>query len=297
VGVSYTYSHSRDDASDRSDANFVNSADIKSGWASSDFDQRHLVNFSYVYDLPKMSGFLQRWANSREGDSNDSASGEQAVPSPAASTSAVLRQALDGWQISGVTVFQSGTPFTVINGGSSAGISVLDNAGVANGAGIGSYPDVIGNPRARVQPGTINNTQSVGPLLLNPAAFAAPQGLTFGNAGRNFLNNPHRINSDLSLIKTFKITEGSILEFRAETFNIFNHTQFRIFNPNIGNTAKNTISCYGGPNYNALGGLTVLSTQPGSQPVNIDCTTGGSFLRPVDSHRPRTLQFGLKYSF
>jgi Carboxypeptidase regulatory-like domain/TonB-dependent Receptor Plug Domain len=296
VGASYTYSHSFDDSSDRSTANFVNSADIKSSWASSDFDQRHLFNFSYVYDLPKISGFMERASSFKATESNADISDAQPSPAPATSTSHVLRQALDGWQISGVTVFQSGTPFSVLNGGSSAGISVLDNAGVANGAGIGSYPDVIGNPRSHIQPG-INNTQSVGPLLLNPAAFAAPQGLTFGNAGRNFLNNPHRLNFDLSLLKTFKITENSNLEFRAETFNIFNHTQFRIFNPNIGNTAKNTISCYGGPNYSALGGLTTLTNQAGSQAVNIDCTTGGSFLRPVDSHRPRTLQFGLKYSF
>jgi hypothetical protein len=217
-------------------------------------------------------------------------------PRPAASSSQFLPPALDGWQISGVTSFQSGTPFSVLNGGSPAGISVPDNAGVANGAGIGSYPDVVGDTHAHLPPG-INNSQSIGPLLLNPAAFAAPQGLTFGDAGRNFLNNPHRLNFDMSLLKTFKMTEGSNLEFRMETFNIFNHTQFRIFNPNIGNTANNTISCYGGPNNSALGGLTTITGQSGAQPVNIDCTTGSSFLRPVDSHRPRTLQFGLKYSF
>ncbi len=296
VGASYTYSHSLDDSSDRSDANFVNSANIKSNWASSGFDERHLFNFSYVYDLPKVSGFMERAATFHTSESKATDADQKPLPSPAVSNSQVLHQMLDGWQLSGVTIFQSGTPFSVLNGGSSAGISVVDNAGVANGAGIGSYPDVVGDPRAHLPPG-INNSQSIGPLLLNPAAFAAPRGLTFGDAGRNFLNNPHRLNFDLSLLKNFKVTEGSNLEFRMETFNIFNHTQFRIFNPNIGNTANNTISCYGGPNNSALGGLTTITNQPGAQAVNIDCTTGGSFLRPVDSHRPRTMQFGLKYSF
>jgi hypothetical protein len=294
VGVSYTFSHSLDDSSDRTDGSLVNSADIKSGWASSNFDQRHLLNVSYVFDLPKLSGAVARAVSSTESEPETSSPGEK-TPLPAQG-SHFFHALLDGWQISGVTSFQSGTPFSVINGGGNTGISVLDNAGVANNEGAGSYPDVIGNPRASLPAGT-GNSKSVGPLLSNPAAFAAPRGLTFGNAGRNFLNNPHRLNFDMSLLKNFKITESSNLEFRAETFNIFNHTQFRIYNSNIGNTAANTINCYGGPDNSALGGWTVPPNNPSGQPVFVDCATGSSFLHPVDSHRPRTLQFGLKYSF
>jgi hypothetical protein len=169
----------------------------------------------------------------------------------------------------------------VINGGSSTGISVLDNAGVANGTGAGSYPDVIGNPH-QAAPFGGNNYQSIGPILANPAAFSAPVGLTFGNAGRNFMNNPSRLNFDVALLKHFKITEGSNLEFRAEAFNVFNHTQFRIYDPDKGNTGSNTITCYGGPD-NSAG--------------DPSCLAGNSFLHPVDAHRPRTMQFGLKYNF
>jgi hypothetical protein len=295
LGASYTYSHSFDDSSDRSDATFVNSYDLKSSWASSNFDQRHLLNVNYIYDLPKVSGAFERFATYHN---SDSATPGSANPSAG---SHLLRTLLDGWQVSGITTFQSGTPFSVINGGSNLGISVLDNAGVANGAGAGSYPDVVGSPKSALPTG-INrfNLESIGPLLYNPAAFAAPQGLTFGNAGRNFLNNPHRINFDISLLKNFKVTEASNLEFRLEGFNVFNHTQFRIFDPNIGNAANNTISCYGGglggAPYTAAGGLT---TVPGGSlaPENVDCTDGSSFLRPIDAHRPRTLQLGLKYAF
>jgi hypothetical protein len=72
-----------------------------------------------------------------------------------------------------------------------------------------------------------------------------------------------------------------------ETFNVFNDTQFRIYNPDRGNTGSNTISCYGGANYSAGAFF------PGGQ----DCLTGSSFLHPVDAHRARTLQFAVKYSF
>lgn len=116
----------------------------------------------------------------------------------------------------------------------------------------------------------------------NPAAFVAPEGLTFGDAGRNFMNNPSRLNFDVTVLKHFKITEGSSLEFRAETFNLFNHTQFRIYDPDLGNTASNTISCYAGPN-NSAG--------------DSSCLAGNAFLHPVDAHRARTMQFGLKYNF
>jgi hypothetical protein len=272
LGVAYTYSHSIDDSSDRSDTTLVNAFDLASNRASSNFDQRHLLNISYVYKLPNLSGALEKWGNS-------DASGHSAAISDSAARYA--RVVADGWELSGITTFQSGTPFSVINGASANGISVLDNAGVANGTTAGSYPDVVGNPHAAPPVGA-NNPLSIGPTMGNPAAFVAPEGLTFGDAGRNFMNNPSRLNFDLTALKHFKITEGSNLEFRIETFNLFNHTQFRIYDPDLGNTGSNTISCYGGPN-NSAG--------------DASCLAGGSFLHPVDAHRSRTMQFGLKYSF
>jgi hypothetical protein len=272
LGVAYTYSHSIDDSSDRSDTTLVNAFDLASNRASSNFDQRHLLNISYVYKLPNLSKAFEKWG------STDSSGHNVAVSESAARYARVIA---DGWELSGITTFQSGTPFSVINGASSNGISVLDNAGVANGTGAGSYPDVIGNPHA-APPAGANNPESIGPTLGNPAAFVAPVGLTFGDAGRNFMNNPSRLNFDVTVLKQFKISEGSNLEFRAETFNLFNHTQFRIYDPDLGNTGSNTISCYGGPN-NSAG--------------DASCLAGNSFLHPVDAHRARTMQFGLKYSF
>jgi predicted short-subunit dehydrogenase-like oxidoreductase (DUF2520 family) len=287
VGTSYSYSHSIDDSSDRSDSTFVNSYDLRSNRASSNYDQRHLLNVSYIYALPDLSVHLHNLTDGRAGE--PTGDGEDA-PSPAVA-SRLLRILGDGWQLSGITVVQSGTPFSVINGGS-ATVSVLDNAGVANGAGAGSYPDVVRNAQAF---GRKFNPESFGPLLGNPNMFVAPRGLTFGDAGRNFLNNPRRTNFDMTLLKHFKAGESGQIDFRAEAFNVFNHTQFRLYNPDLGNTGSNVISCYGGPYYSA-GYSAPLDPVTGAS-TGTDCITGSAFLHPVDAHRPRTIQLALKYQF
>jgi hypothetical protein len=279
LGVAYTYSHSLDNASDRSDATFVNSFNLKGNRASSNFDQRHLLHVSYIYDLPLLRFFDTFLHAVDDANTPESRTAWQ--------TSRVVKGVLDGWQLSGLTIFETGIPFTVVNNGSPTGISALDNAGVANGVGSGSYPDLSGiSAHSRIPTGG-NNSKSVGPLLLNPAAFIAPRGLTFGNAGRNDLNNPRRWNSDMAVLKYFPVDERVNAEFRAEAFNVFNTTQFRIYDPTLGNQAQNEVSCYGGDTayFSAAGG------------DGTDCLTGSSFLHPVDAHRPRTIQFALKLIF
>jgi len=278
LGAAYTYSHSIDDASDRSDASSVNSLDLRSARASSSFDQRHLLNVSYIYDLPLQKLLFSCWPAGWA--SPDCPEGQAYTPSKFA------QSVLKGWQLSGVTIYQTGTPFTVLNIGSPDGIATPDNAGVANGAGAGSYPDLCGNAQAAI-PKRGTNSSSFGPLLLNPGAFCAPRGLTFGNAGRNVLRNPGRFNTDLALLKHIAVSERSSLEVRFETFNIFNHTQFRIYDPTLGNQANNTLNCYGGlgTGYSGAGG------------DGADCLTGSAFLHPVSAHRPRTLQLGIKWMF
>ena len=278
LGVAYTYSHSIDDASDRSDASSVNSLDLASSRASSSFDQRHLLNVSYIYDFSLLKLVFTCWPAGWP--SPDCSEDHPYTPSRFA------RALLSGWQLSGVTTFQTGTPFTVLNVGSPDGIATPDNAGVANGSGAGSYPDLCGNPNGAIPTGG-SNSSSFGPLLLNPGAFCAPRGLTFGNAGRNVLRNPWRLNTDLALLKHFVVSERSSLELRIETFNLFNNTQFRIFDPTLGNQANNTLNCYGGlgSGYSGAGG------------DGANCLTGSAFLHPVSAHRPRTLQLGLKWAF
>jgi Carboxypeptidase regulatory-like domain len=232
LSASYTYSHSIDDSSDRFDGTFVDSYNINATRASSTFDQRHVFNMSYVYDLP----FYRH-------------------------DTGLMHTVLGNWQFSGITSVQTGTPFSVRFTGFS------DNAGVANSLGLGSFPDLVGDPHTT--PNTAcgaGGTGGVGELFYNPCAFAAPRGLTFGNAGRSILHNPRRTNFDMSLLKQFPIKEAARIEFRAEAFNVFNHPQFWIFNSGNGNTGSNTFG-------------------------------SDSFLHPAGAHRGRTLQFGLKFLF
>ncbi|MGI8958487.1 MAG: carboxypeptidase regulatory-like domain-containing protein [Bryobacteraceae bacterium] len=237
VSVAYTWSHSIDNSSDRYNGDFVNSYDLARNRASSNFDQRHLLTFNYVYDLPFFThrGFLHT--------------------------------VLGGWQTSGLVTFQTGTPFSVTNG------TFGDNAGVGNGVGTGSYVDVIGNPNA--SPPVTNVAGIAGPLLYSPGAFAAPTGLTFGDAGRNLMRNPTRTNWDVGLFKHFPIkSETRAIEFRAEAFNVLNHTQW--------NGIDHNASCYAGAN-NSAG--------------DPSCLAGSTFLHPTAAHNPRILQLGMKFLF
>jgi Carboxypeptidase regulatory-like domain len=284
-GVSYAYSHSIDDSSDRSDPVMVNSYDLASNRASSDFDQRNSLTINYVYQVPNLEGLVKKLRAPVLSDEDDPAN-----PAPTAPEDVTVGKwskiLLSDWQLSGVTVLQSGTPYTVINSAGNTGISLMDNAGVNSGIGIAeSYPDVVHGVYTQ-QPA--NNPQSFGPLLGNPNQFVAPRGLTFGDAGRNYLNNPGRFNNDIAFLKNFKVKESVTIEFRAEIFNLFNTTQFRVYDPNNpGTSGYNVISCYAGPAYSA-------GYQAAGGP---DCVTGASFLHPVDAHRPRTMQFALKLAF
>jgi len=230
VNAAYTYSHSIDDSSDRADATFVDSYNLRANRGSSNFDQRHILNISYVYDLPFFS-----------------------------KSSGWKKALLGGWQWSGITTFQSGTP-TLCPGCSSpthlSNTQFGDNAGVGNGVGTGSRPDLVGDPYAT----PCQASTAPGPYLFNPCAYAAPRGLTFGNVGRNTLNLPHRTNFDMGLFKRFPVKESMSFEFRWETFNTFNHTQFSGVDAGFG---------------------------PGST----------TFLTATQAHLPRIMQLGLKFIF
>jgi hypothetical protein len=292
LGAAYTWSHSLDESSDRSSANFANSLNLKQNYASSDFDQRQLLSVDYTYKLPliRLLDRFTRFSSDEE-------------PAPAAATPGQsseivanwqdrpwVKTLLDHWELSGITAYQSGTPFSVINAGSATGVGSADNAGVGNALGIGSYADRVGNPRGP-KPTVVSSGSNIGPLLLNPAAFAAPRGLAFGNSGRNSVNNPSRTNFNISLFKQFSVHSENNLEFRAEVFNVFNHTQFRIYDPaHAGNTGNNIVNCYGPVYAQYSAGFT-------GDANNASCMAGNSFLHPVDAHDARIMQFGLKLAF
>lgn len=115
-----------------------------------------------------------------------------------------------GWQVNGITVMRTGFPLT----GMSCACDPLR---------VGSFtsrPDLVSG--VPVRPATYVEPDN----QLNLAAFAAPPAGRIGNLGRNVLHGPGAVNFDFSLFKTFAISERHRVEFRAETFNIFNTPQF-----------------------------------------------------------------------
>ena len=214
--LAYTYGHSIDEGSSGGygSTEVVNSYNPSQSTASSVFDERHIFALSLVYDIPLFT---------RPG---------------------LLHSVLGGWQISDLTSFQTGTPFSVTNETNS------DNAGTGNAfTTIQSYPDVVGDIHGKA--GIRHPGGQPGPRLYNSDAFAAPQGLTYGNAGRNVLNMPSRTNFDMGLFKNFAVREGMHFEFRAEAFNVFNHTQWSGIN--------STADCYGATACSSDGFLTATS--------------------------------------
>ena len=123
--------------------------------------------------------------------------------------SPALKQILGNWTVSGIATFQSGVPLNISFPG--------DNAGI----GGGTYrPDRIGDPNIS------NQTRE---RFFDTSAFAAPAPGAFGNAGRNIVEGPGTNNWDISIFKDFPgilKREGSSLQFRAELYNAFNHTQW-----------------------------------------------------------------------
>jgi Carboxypeptidase regulatory-like domain len=122
---------------------------------------------------------------------------------------------LGNWQVSGIETVQSGLPFT---------------------PQLSYNPSNDGDTRNPVRP-SINPsfTGSViqgGPnQYFNPNAFIQPLPGTYGNVGRNTLQGPGLVETDVSLARKFSLSERLNLQFRAEIFNLFNHTNFNAPNP------------------------------------------------------------------
>ncbi len=156
------------------------------------FDRRNVAFVNFVYDLP----FLKNSENH------------------------FLKTAVGGWELSGIITAESGAPYNLgINGGNVA--SIFPGGDAAN------RPDLVGSityPHTLVS----SNARPTGLQWVSPAAFADPAPGTWGNLGFDAITGPGRDNWNLALFKRFIISEsrGSEFQFRAESFNTWNHTQF-----------------------------------------------------------------------
>jgi Carboxypeptidase regulatory-like domain len=121
----------------------------------------------------------------------------------------LLKSTIGGWEVSGIITLSSGLPI---------------NPQLTGGQASNALPNATNRPD---QIGSVSYPHTVGEWF-NTAAFVNPAVGSFGDAGHNSLRGPGRDNWNISLFKTFVLSEarGSRLELRVESFNTWNHTEF-----------------------------------------------------------------------
>ena len=165
---------------------------IRAEYGRAVLDRRHVLSVNYIYELPfysKQEGFAGK--------------------------------VLGGWQVSGIGSYYTGLPFTIAS-------SSYDTAG------IGFIPAIVAGGRPRLLCDPNDNAPHTVDQWFNGACFAkqTPAGATGilnvpGDASRGEVNGPPTARMDFTLSKYFRFTESTSIQFRAEAFNVFNHTNFR----------------------------------------------------------------------
>jgi len=195
-----------------------------------DFNRDHVLGFNAVWELPFGRG--QRFV----GDANRA-----------------VDLLVGGWQINALGTWASGLPWT----------PSYQDCGSDRDTGP-CRPDLIGDFQQDV--GEFDPLTQRVPFFtsqpLGTGAFGDPAQFTFGNVGRNTMTGPSFFNTDMSIFKNFRITEQVRAQFRAEIFNVFNHTS--LGNPN------NCVDCGGNSGF-------ITGTAVG--------------------YMPRQVQFGVKLEF
>jgi hypothetical protein len=217
ANVHYTWSKTRDMANhSNSGGRIVNTYDIWSDYGPAAWDIPHRFVLSYMWEIP----FLRESPNK------------------------ILRSLLGGWQVSGVSTIQSGTPLNVTIQGDRAN----------TGDSPSQRPDIIGDPSLNCQ------DNPSGPGLVNcfdPADFAIPAQYTFGNAPRNMLRGFSDKTTDLSLMKGFEIGPTD-LQIRVEVFNLFNTVNWGSPNTTLGSASFGRVTSAGAMRRMQLGAKLVF---------------------------------------
>ncbi len=247
-GLAWTWSK----AMDYDDIDTTNLSNLVSpkvwNYGEAGYDRTHILKGSWVYSMPKGSNLM-----------------------PHGGRNFITKGALDGWQLSGIMTLMSGAP---------QGVSLGTQSGNANNVSgsptDAARPNMVGVP-------TLPKDQRTFALNVNPLAFAMPAVGTLGNAPKNVYRGPGRNNFDISMFKNFKVNERIKAQFRAEAYNIFNHTQYT----SVDNTIRfnNTAGVVTG----TLNGV-AYRVNPGEQVP----TTFGQF---TAAGLARRMQLGLRFDF
>jgi len=182
--ASYTWGKSIDDSSTLITLSQHNPFNLQLEKGLSEYDVRHNLVITYVYELPFGQG--KQFLTGMNGFG---------------------RAVLAGWQVNGITSFRSGLPIRIVIPADTA------NTGVSGG----QRPNLIGVPQ-------LDSGSRTTERWFDTSAFAIPAAFTFGNLGRHPFSGPGTVNWDFGAYKTFPIRERVAIQFRAELFNIFNRT-------------------------------------------------------------------------
>ena len=264
---------------DLSDIFFANSANINNAldlrtkpspngpphgqWGPVSFDrfQRFVVNYSY--DLP--------FGNNAEG---------------------IAKKVINGWNVSGVTIAQTGNPLTFIGGGSGGAYGTNQQLSF-QGVTTAEICSGFSNGQLKNPGGSVSHVAGSAVGYFNPAAFACsaplvpfgdpgfgppgpfqiPAATDYGNSAVGITTGPGQFNWDISIVKNTQITERVRMQFRSDFYNAFNHPQFAPpqATPGVFNVGFENVSNFTG-------------------------TPTGNFITET-SVNPRLIQFGLHFFF
>lgn len=228
VQASFTWSHALDDISNGGflPFNFGTNTSILAAqnpynfkqynYGNADYDARKQFNLAYSYQTPKLHGW---------------------------------RDVAGNWTVSGVLFFRTGLPFTAIDG---LATGVLQGYNYGNSSVVGDFlfsNDSVG-PLACSSSNRYNYATTATTACMNPADFTSPIGPggigTFGAERRNQIYGPDFFDTDLTLMKNFRVPhwEGAQFQVGAQAFNVLNHPNFdgpvgNIENPQFGYSILN----------------------------------------------------------
>jgi hypothetical protein len=251
----YTFSKSTDATSSGNTAlntAFNDESDLKFSRGLSDYDRKHRFTVSYNYDLPFFSSAV-----------------------------GMKRALLANWSISGITIFQSGTPFSVTDSGAGSAFLGPGIASATLGAQLASGGSISAGTTSGDIHSRLDGYLNINNFVAAPAAYPGAGVTAFGDLRRNIYRGPFQQNWDFSLIKHFRITERQDLRFTADFFNIWNHANFG--NPPLNDVETTFCSTPG------INGCSADGRLPQDQ------TPFGKIISTVGT--PRLIQLSLRYAF
>jgi hypothetical protein len=210
VGVSYTYSHALDEQSGIGlFYNGNNPLNLRDGYASSDFDRTHVLNFNYVFQLPKLVK-----EHTIEGN------------------------IINGWQLVGLTVLQSGQPYSVIDFTGAIGSIYYSTANGITNPIVPLAPGCTAQSAKTGKSGAFADTAlkascfTIPVIAAGDPAFGTPTNdpyeTKFTTGQRNIFRQAFQKRADASLVKTAAITERYMLKYTFDVYNLTNSASFDV---------------------------------------------------------------------